>query len=251
MITNVEDGPLMRVGYTECGERLYVPPHRHSTMQMLFSFEGNTHVSTDRGSYSAGPRHPVCIQPEVEHELEVRSMQRLFIVHMDAVLLPSAGEECQRFSISGLAMELIAFLATNVTDLPTEYRNCLESLLRLEISRACPQPDQIVMPSDKRAARVAKGILDNVGSKVTLKQWAAEVGACERTLSRIFEKQTGMTFRMWQRRCRLLKATEHLSEGRSVGEVATLVGYQSASAFISAFQDEYQITPGEYVKGRA
>jgi len=73
------------------------------------------------------------------------------------------------------------------------------------------------------------------------------VGACERTLSRVFERQTGLTFKKWQQRSRLLRAGELLRQGVPVTEVALMVGYESVSAFISIFRKEYGVTPGNFV----
>lgn len=82
------------------------------------------------------------------------------------------------------------------------------------------------------------------------------MGASERTLSRLFRDQTGMTFPLWRNQLRLHHALVALSSGgsgsggsatgRSVSTVAAASGYSSASAFIDSFRKTFGTTPGTY-----
>ncbi|HMV40724.1 MAG TPA: helix-turn-helix domain-containing protein, partial [Plasticicumulans sp.] len=54
---------------------------------------------------------------------------------------------------------------------------------------------------------------------------------------------TGLSFADWRRRLRLLLALGALEAGRSVTAVALDSGYDSLSAFIAAFRNEFGTTP--------
>lgn len=76
-----------------------------------------------------------------------------------------------------------------------------------------------------------------------ISDWAGLVGASRRTLARLFREQTQLSFREWRQRLRLLNAVAALEEGASVTRVASDLGYDSTSAFISLFQRHFGQTP--------
>src|SRR2546422_875725 len=73
------------------------------------------------------------------------------------------------------------------------------------------------------------------------------VGVGVRTLQRAFRRDIGMDFESWRRQVRLMKAVELLVAGRSVKEVAFLVGYQEPSAFVALFRGAFGDTPKKWV----
>ena len=81
-------------------------------------------------------------------------------------------------------------------------------------------------------------------------RWAVEAGASERTLARLFVRETGLGFGEWRQRLRLLLSLDALEAGDSVTDVALAHGYESTSAFIAAFRGMFGVTPGE-LRGRA
>ncbi|MNJ68360.1 HTH-type transcriptional repressor of iron protein A [compost metagenome] len=79
----------------------------------------------------------------------------------------------------------------------------------------------------------------------TLQQWARELGCSEKTLMRLFQRETGLSFRNWRQRMRLLSSLALLEAGESVTEAALGCGYDSTSAYIAAFKQLFGATPGE------
>lgn len=102
------------------------------------------------------------------------------------------------------------------------------------------------MPTDERARRVAEGLRADVADSRTLAQWGQTVGASARTLSRLFDAETGMSFGRWRTRARLAASLPLLAGGASVGTAARLVGYATASAYVAAFHREIGTTPARY-----
>jgi AraC-like DNA-binding protein len=94
------------------------------------------------------------------------------------------------------------------------------------------------------------GIADLLAADPTdgrsLGEFGRTVGAGERTLSRLFREQTGMTFPQWRAALRLQHAPVLLANGESVTVVAAASGYRSCSAFIEAFGNAFGATPGTY-----
>jgi transcriptional regulator GlxA family with amidase domain len=81
----------------------------------------------------------------------------------------------------------------------------------------------------------------------TVREVARAAGVSERTLRRVFMADTGMTWREYQLENRLLRAMAILAEsGTTILDVATLVGFDSVSAFTRAFARYSGETPTAY-----
>ncbi|ALJ18559.1 AraC family transcriptional regulator [Microbacterium sp. No. 7] len=102
------------------------------------------------------------------------------------------------------------------------------------------------LPVDDRTRRIADAVLADPADVRTLEQWGAVVGASERNLSRLFRRDTGMSFADWRTRARLRAAVELLAMDQPVAVVARRIGYGTTSAFVQAFRRELGITPGTF-----
>lgn len=102
------------------------------------------------------------------------------------------------------------------------------------------------MPSDPRAARLAKRLVANPSDDTVLRDLAREAGASERTLARLWAAETGLSFGQWRTQVRLRAALPLLAEGKTVERVAERIGYCSASAFAAAFRRAVGVSPGRY-----
>lgn len=78
----------------------------------------------------------------------------------------------------------------------------------------------------------------------TLLQLGQAVGASQRTLSRLFRAEVGMSFPVWRHQLRLHRVTMMLARGDTVTRVAASCGYASASAFVTVFRKAFGRTPG-------
>jgi AraC-like DNA-binding protein len=79
---------------------------------------------------------------------------------------------------------------------------------------------------------------------------AAEIGGASlRTFERLFADETQLSLALWRRQSRLLASVSLLMEGKSVGEIADAVGYESAAAFSTAFKQCFGVPPSNYLSG--
>ncbi len=62
---------------------------------------------------------------------------------------------------------------------------------------------------------------------------------------RLFPRATGLSFRNWRQRMRLLSSLALLEAGENVTEAALGCGYESTHAYIAAFKQVFGPTPGE------
>ncbi|MEU5949652.1 AraC family transcriptional regulator [Micromonospora sp. NPDC047465] len=80
----------------------------------------------------------------------------------------------------------------------------------------------------------------------TLAAFGKQVGASDRTLSRLFTADLGMSFPQWRTQLRLHHALLLLADDMPVTTVAHRCGWSSASAFIDAFRRTFGHTPGAH-----
>jgi AraC-like DNA-binding protein len=82
--------------------------------------------------------------------------------------------------------------------------------------------------------------------RFTIEEWGARVGASNRTLSRLFQSETGMSFVRWRQQLHVGLALQRLASGESVTNIAIDLGYESTSAFIAMFRRMLGTTPARY-----
>jgi AraC-like DNA-binding protein len=93
---------------------------------------------------------------------------------------------------------------------------------------------------------IFKALMADPQRDTKLSDWAKQVGASERTLSRLFTKEFGMTFPLWRQHLRLVSSLNLLGTTLSVQEIAFNVGYNADSSFIYAFKKRFKKTPQQY-----
>jgi AraC-like DNA-binding protein len=147
-------------------------------------------------------------------------------------------------NVSPLLRELI--LAAVEAPGPLRRRRLLAAFLLDELRAAPVAPLYLPEPEDPRLKRIAQALRAEPGDPRTLAAWSREVGASARTLSRRFLRETGLTFRQWQRQARLLAALVKLAQREPVTTIALDLGYDSPSAFIHAFRQALGTTPRRY-----
>lgn len=105
------------------------------------------------------------------------------------------------------------------------------------------------LPQEPRLRRVCEALEAEPDSRDGLAAWRARLGCSERTLARLFREHTGLNFRLWRLRLRLISALPLLEAGERVTDVAIACGYDSVSAFFARFREHFGATPGAFAGG--
>jgi AraC-like DNA-binding protein len=220
-----------------------VPLHAHESDQLVYASRGVMEVASRQSLWMIPPHFGLWIPARTVHEIympECVSMRTLYL-RPSLTLLPPA---CTVYHVGSLLRELI-FEIVRTGEL--RYRNGVECALRdllvAELHRASPVPTGVMLPKDSRAAAVAQTVIANPAQRISLHSMCTSAGVSVRTLERIFLREVGADFECWRRQVRLMKAVELLVAGRSVKEVAFLVGYQHPSAFVALFRTTFGSTP--------
>ena len=227
----------------------YFAPHRHSWVQFLYALSGMLRVTLPSGSFVVPPRHALWIPAGVRHQVSALGEVNFRSLYIDAATAGAAGGSCRVVEVLPLARELIvAAVALPVEYAPRGRAARLIATLLDELAALRETDVYLPAPSDPRLRRICDALLQDPADARELEAWAAAINVSTRTLARLFADQTSMGFRQWRQRLRLYRALELLAGGASVTTVALEVGYNSSSAFIAAFKQQFGKAPGEFLQ---
>jgi AraC-like DNA-binding protein len=224
--------------------------HRHARGQLLHAVSGLMRVETANAAWLVPPARALWMPPSLAHRVTMRShveMRTLYIDPHAAAALPPAPTLVE---VSGLLRELILAALEEPAAYDEAGRGGLVAqLILIELTRIKDRPLDLPMPSDARALRVARALLDRPGLPLDLDQWAERCGASRRTLARLFRHETGLSFAEWRARLRAMEGLARLSAGASVSASANAVGYGSPSAFSAMVRRSLGEAPRRLLRG--
>jgi AraC-like DNA-binding protein len=224
----------------------FSPAHRHPWAQLTYAIEGVLDIRTPDGSYVALPQCAVWIPAEVEHQVLTFSRAEMRSFYLDPAALPWPSRTCRVLQVTPLVRELMR----HASALPAEYREDGPEgrLVQVLLDQLALLPEAVFslpLPQDARLIRIHQALQVHPDDSRGLAQWAAALGMSDRNLARLFRRDTGLSFRLWRQRLRLMLSLGGLEGGHSVTRVALDCGYESPSAYIAAFKQLFGRTPGE------
>lgn len=223
-------------------------PHRHAWGQLCYASEGVLDIRTPLGNYVALPHCAVWIPAQMEHQLLNLGEAEMRSFYLEPALFPWPSGRCRVLEMTRLVRELIHAASSFPADYPFDGPEA--RLVQVLVDQLIALPEaafSLALPQDERLRRVQARIQDNPGDSQTLAQWAAELGTSERNLARLFRQETGLPFRLWRQRLRLMLSLAGLEAGHPVTRVALDYGYDTPSSYIAAFRALFGRTPGEII----
>lgn len=213
-------------------------------------------MSTGAGSWVVPPQRAVWLPAGVAHSHQAHGPTRMHSLLFDPPVNPLRADQPTVVPVAPLLREVLMALtgiATSRGDAGCgdagrgdAERQHLETVALDQLRRCPAEPLHLPEPADDRLRAVSAILHADPGDPRTLAQLGHAVGAGERTLTRLFRKQTGMSFPQWRTQLRLHRALVRISCGDPVTTVAIAVGYANPSAFIAAFRAAFGVTPGAY-----
>lgn len=225
--------------------------HQHARGQLLYVDSGLVQVRTQHGSWLLPPRRAGWIPPGFSHEISLSGV----VSGWTLLLLPTASEGLPATPcVIGVSDALQALARRAIdwhpADALTPAHARIAAVIRDEIAGASQLQLYLPMPRNPRLHRIARGLLQEPGSRRGLEDWATLAAMSPRTLRRLVLAETGLTFGQWRQQIRLAHGLDLLARGLAVNEVADALGYASPSNFIGMFRRAFGISPARYFSGR-
>ena len=221
--------------------------HHHDWHQLVYATRGVMAVNAGASSWVVPPHRAVWVPAGTEHEIEMVGAVALRTLYVRTHLSSALPTDCCVVNVSPLLRELILHtIKSGMLNrrVPAEKRLTAVIVDQLQTLRSVPL--RLPMPQDARARRIAEMVRANPSNRASLDQMSNYAGASKRTIERLFLAETEMSFGKWRQQFRLHHALRLLAAGESVTTAALEVGYDSTSAFISAFKSALGTTPGRY-----
>ena len=231
--------------------------HDHTVNQLCYPLRGVLEISTPRGVWIVPPHRAVWIPAGVPHAHRAHGATEMRSLVFAQAVNPLRLDRPTVLAADPLLREVIAALSEGqdahgtpvpdtAPDLDARQRRHLEQVALDRLRRVEELPFSLPAPRDDRLRAVALILAENPADERSLTELGRAVGASERTLSRLFRTELGMTFPHWRGQLRLRRALTLLAAGDSVTTVAGDCGFRSPSAFIDAFRRAFGTTPGRY-----
>jgi AraC-like DNA-binding protein len=225
-----------------------IEAHWHDEHQIVYAGRGVLSVTTDAGSWIAPATRAIWVPAGTLHEHRAYGETALHTVGLTdnplGLDLPSA------LVVSPLLRELILAYTTpperseGGCEGDSDERDRLRAVLLDQLKRSPQRPTYLPTARDPRLVAVCELLREDPADNRTLTELGREIGASERTLSRLCKADLGMTFPQWRTQLRLHQALRLLAEGDLVTRVAHQCGWASASAFVDTFRRAFGHTPG-------
>ncbi len=234
-------------------------PHSHPWAQLAYCATGVLQVTAESGmdgreiSYIVPPSRAVWIAPGARHHVTVLEAAEFRTLYIDASATPPGWSGCRVLVVSPLLRESIHALDTSAIDRPltTPREQLLSGLVLDELAHADTQALGVPMPhpqtGDKRLRALCEAVLRSPAERATLAEWAADTGASERTVARLFRDELGLSYQQWRQQAILAHALPLLTRGQPVSAVAAASGYASDSAFSAMFKAAMGQSPSHFL----
>ncbi|WP_128377142.1 helix-turn-helix transcriptional regulator [Streptomyces cavernae] len=220
-----------------------IDAHRHHDHQIVYAARGVLSVTTDAGSWVAPATRAIWVPAGTVHAHQAHGELELHLVGLPAADNPLNLTEPTVLSVAPLLRELI-LAYTRAPDDDSPERARLRAVLLDQLRASPQQPLHLPAPTAPQLRALSAILHTDPADNRTLAELGREVGASDRTLSRLFKADVGMTFPQWRTQLRLHHALVLLAEGTPVTTVAHRCGWSSASAFIDVFRRAFGHTPG-------
>ncbi|WP_299787341.1 helix-turn-helix transcriptional regulator [uncultured Shewanella sp.] len=224
--------------------------HMHRKGQLLYAPLGCMNITLDNTQCILPPTKAAWIPAGVQHCVQMRNVVAYRSVYFDAGSFTELPQKMKIVSVNALLQALIERVALWEWDKPIDEQLAVTALFIEELESAPEESLLLPLPTDPRLKPWLSALRAGDELALPLKVMARSIGASEKTISRIFSRQTGMPYQAWRQQWRLHSAIEKLAVGGSVSQVAFSLGFSSDSAFISFFKQHQGNTPSQYMKAK-
>ncbi len=226
-----------------------IPPHHHRRSQLLYGASGAVMVATAQGSWVVPPQHGMWIPSGVVHDVQVLGAVQMCSLYLEPDATAGLPERCQVVGISPFMRSLML----EALDLPADYdpagrAGALMTLLLHEMRQLPVLPLSLPLPLHGPLAQLCRRFLARPTPHATIDEWGMALGMSRRAFTRLFRRETGLSFVAWRQQACLLAALPRLVAGEPVTAVAIDLGYDNPAAFTTMFKRVLGASPRRYLQ---
>ncbi len=218
--------------------------HRHHLHQIVYPSSGAVSVTTPAGTWITPTNRAIWIPAGVWHEHRFHGHTRFHGVALEPERYRRGPAAPTVLAVNPLMRELIVACSQSDAVDTDEHHRMLAVIHDQLQTTSIHEPLWIPTPTDSRLQQACALITDNLAAPLALRHISNRVGVSQRTLSRLFADELGMTYPQWRTQVRLQHALMLLAENHGVTAVALTCGWATPSAFIDTYRRAFGHTPG-------
>jgi AraC-like DNA-binding protein len=248
-----EDVPraIAAVGFDMFTKGVEMPIHVHRKAQLILTLRGVVRCEADQGVWIVPPRCAVWIPDHFPHSVTFAGDVEVYVLLVEPDVASALPRQCCTLSISPLLERLLLY----ATQMPLLYDvdgadGRIATVLLDQLSLAPVEKLNFPMPVDARLRKIAAAMMSDPSDRATIDDWSRRIAVAPRTLTRILQRETGMSFGRWRQQLHILIALQRLAQGVPVQTVALDLGYGDASAFVTMFRKALGKPPARYLAER-
>ncbi|MCE4223163.1 AraC family transcriptional regulator [Methylobacterium sp. C25] len=222
--------------------------HKHRRGQLISSATGVLVLATPEGRWVMPPQRGMWIPPAVEHRVHTVGAVSVQSLYLEPDSVPDMPKHCQVVGISPFMRALM----TEALNLPLEYEltgrsGALMELIGHEMRRLPSLPLSLPYPAHGALAARCRLFVQRPGIHETIDDWSRALGMSRRGFTRLFRRETGLSFVAWRQQACLLSTMPRLAAGEAVTTVAMDLGYENPAAFTIMFKRAFGHSPLAYL----
>jgi AraC-like DNA-binding protein len=239
--------------YQELGHRDTIDWHYHDVQQIVYPSSGVLAISAAAATWVVPPQRAVWIPAGVPHAHQAHGPVQMRTLAISSSSAAGAGFDQPLpdgpavLKVSPLLREiLVALTSFDGAPYSPRQRASMEQVALDQLRRVDQLPVGLPTLTDDRLRAIVSLLRADPADERTLASLGVAVGASERTLSRLFRQEAGMSFPQWRTQFRLQHALVLLADRTPVTTTALACGWSNPSAFIETFRRAFGATPGKF-----
>jgi AraC-like DNA-binding protein len=225
-----------------------IAPHHHRRGQLISGATGVVVLATPVGTYVMPPQRGMWIPPSTEHHVRTVGAVQMQSLYLEPGAVPGMPANCQVVGISPFMRGLM----TEALSLPIETGldsrgGALMELIGHELQKLPVLPLSLRYPAKGALAARCRKFVRKPAIHETIDDWAADLHMSRRAFTRLFRRETGLSFMEWRQQACLIGALPRLAAGESVTAVAMDLGYENPAAFTLMFKRAFGSPPLRYL----
>lgn len=228
----------------------YYPEHAHCWNQMVYAIHGVLDVAVEGRTFIISPEQAVWLPTGCHHRVG-----SLFGAEFRSLWIAEEASHgiLENPTVFGVTQLLKALIieAVEISEKMDRgrYIHLVTELILEQLRRAQPLSSALPWPrAGSSLTGLCEALYANPADQNTVRTWCRKIGMSERTFTRRFEMEVGMSFRAWRRRLRLFRSIELVESGLDITQTAMELGYSSTSAFVYAFRTEMGCSPKVHMR---
>jgi AraC-like DNA-binding protein len=224
-------------------------PHAHTRHQLLYASRGVLTLLTEESSWLLPPERAAFLPAGLVHRVRSEGPVSLRTLYLDPSL-SGVPHGLRVFELPALGRELVLFAMRYVAGVPLDTRGVCTFSLVAELSglwAESPCPFDLPGGQTPEVRRAIAAVRSDLSVDISADDVARAAGLSVRSLHRKLVLETGLGFRDYLQRARVLAAMAALAEPHvRVTDVAARVGFESLGAFARAFRKVAGESPSEF-----